>query len=1263
MDASRFKILPVEARSGSNQVNYSNNTTKLLPQFYMLNLNNSNSNNPLRSSSETTANANSLTSTSQLLSSMLQATTATTNSSIPTNPSIESATSTLTFIANNVTHHHRNHHHHHQITTTTTLISNFSTIDLLIVTVLITLILVSIIGNCLVCVAIFTDRRLRKLGNAFIVSLAIADLFVSCLVMTFALCNDLMNYWIFGDWFCDVWISFDIMCCTASILNLCAISLDRFIHIKDCLLYNQWMTRKVAISAVIIIWFISALVSFVPINLGWHKPDHHFGGGVGTSPSSSIASLVSAAKQVPLPESRHQHQYQQPQQHPNHHRPTRNRRRAPNESTVGAFQLQLQHSTSKPSGTLITTSERATNNGFRFRESAKLDYLSTKQQHQHVEFPLPFNNNNEQQTAEEPPIEPIENQSSSYLMTNTSRSQLANHLRAPMTTKSTANNNNNNNHYHQLSQPEDSSAASFDDPPNRASQINRTGRARKRRKRRRRKRDLVSSYNGNNESKEEKKVKEVKQDGLLNLASSSLPEMDSSGRFINKRHHSQPTFPTFSQKGNLLLPGQQQTTSPQSNKVESNPLDRSQIELDPPKAWLLEIEREAARKAISLSSKATSNTSRRQLNLQQPSSAALKLSRLPELSDEDRDGNGYREEDEDDDGDDDHDQAANNNIDLIGRQLISQDKQSQPVLTSTPTPTITDSLTKLSHPNIQSEAQQNHPQLPVCILTLTPTYAVISSTISFYIPCIIMLGLYTKLFACARKHVRNIQAISKAPAPISVRTATTTTNTSQRSSPGASDALAQHPQLELEILANENNRKDCKGSRCNRQNPRGRFHGMPKISMLECSLPAANPMKTWLKFGRKQQHLQQQQQHQQHQLQEETGGRLEKIGKNYSNAQLYDKSRFKKDAILSHRNGAKELVVSNESPGNDELVELARFTMSNKADISASCETQQKQQSKSQKQLTETLCKPVNDLNSCDISINDQQRPSLSAIKTQQDRKQQQQQQQQHCNAIAEERHSEVAKRMQMPQLDHKRQLPDEKNGKNNSRKSLISSEVERMATLALNDELVEEEHPFLASSQEVNNNNNNYNNNNNKRTRSLKQPTTCTSQLPLNSTKMINFSNQTNYQQQQQQQSGQLATHKAAITLGIIMGTFLFCWVPFFCLNITKAFCVDCIPSSVFRFFTWLGYANSALNPIIYGIHNSEFRCAFNRIFFKHLNIKNSRYYLNRRFSYDLRQQSVHNNHSGSQKSFRGKKDRQKIGAEINQSFKSCKAEPVELN
>ena len=55
------------------------------------------------------------------------------------------------------------------------------------------LIFLSIAGNILVCIAIYTERSLRRIGNLFLASLAIADLFVASLVMTFAGVNDILG--------------------------------------------------------------------------------------------------------------------------------------------------------------------------------------------------------------------------------------------------------------------------------------------------------------------------------------------------------------------------------------------------------------------------------------------------------------------------------------------------------------------------------------------------------------------------------------------------------------------------------------------------------------------------------------------------------------------------------------------------------------------------------------------------------------------------------------------------------------------------------------------------------------------------------------------------------------------------------------------------------------------------------------------------------------------------------------------------------------
>ncbi|KAA8592364.1 hypothetical protein FQN60_017819 [Etheostoma spectabile] len=71
---------------------------------------------------------------------------------------------------------------------------------------------------------------------------------------------------------------------------------------------------------------------------------------------------------------------------------------------------------------------------------------------------------------------------------------------------------------------------------------------------------------------------------------------------------------------------------------------------------------------------------------------------------------------------------------------------------------------------------------------------------------------------------------------------------------------------------------------------------------------------------------------------------------------------------------------------------------------------------------------------------------------------------------------------------------------------------------------------------------------------------------------------------------------HKALKTLGIIMGTFTVCWLPFFVANIINAFERDIPDERIFRLLNWLGYINSGLNPIIY-CRSPEFRTAFKNL------------------------------------------------------------------
>lgn len=103
--------------------------------------------------------------------------------------------------------------------------------------------LVTLLGNTVVFICPVVEKRLRTVTYMFIMSLAMADFLVACLVMPFSIIYEVTGMWLFGKLFCKVWISFDVMFCTASIVTLCFISLDRYCSVVTPSHYSRRMSR------------------------------------------------------------------------------------------------------------------------------------------------------------------------------------------------------------------------------------------------------------------------------------------------------------------------------------------------------------------------------------------------------------------------------------------------------------------------------------------------------------------------------------------------------------------------------------------------------------------------------------------------------------------------------------------------------------------------------------------------------------------------------------------------------------------------------------------------------------------------------------------------------------------------------------------------------------------------------------------------------------------------------------------------------------
>ncbi|XP_068165938.1 adrenoceptor alpha 1Aa [Antennarius striatus] len=133
------------------------------------------------------------------------------------------------------------------------------------------IILFGIVGNILVILSVVCHRHLRTVTHYFIVNLAVADLLLSSTVLPFSAIFEIVDRWLFGRAFCDVWAAVDVLCCTASIMSLCVISVDRYIGVSYPLRYPTIMTKRRALLAVMLLWVLSFFISVGPL-FGWKEP-------------------------------------------------------------------------------------------------------------------------------------------------------------------------------------------------------------------------------------------------------------------------------------------------------------------------------------------------------------------------------------------------------------------------------------------------------------------------------------------------------------------------------------------------------------------------------------------------------------------------------------------------------------------------------------------------------------------------------------------------------------------------------------------------------------------------------------------------------------------------------------------------------------------------------------------------------------------------------------------------------------------------------
>lgn len=128
----------------------------------------------------------------------------------------------------------------------------------------------AILGNVLVCWAVYINSNLQNATNYFVVSLAAADIAVGVLAIPFAIS--------ISTGFCTTFHACLFIACfvlvltQSSIFSLLAIACDRYIAIRIPLRYNSLVTSRRANVTIGVCWLLSFVIGLTPM-LGWHKKD------------------------------------------------------------------------------------------------------------------------------------------------------------------------------------------------------------------------------------------------------------------------------------------------------------------------------------------------------------------------------------------------------------------------------------------------------------------------------------------------------------------------------------------------------------------------------------------------------------------------------------------------------------------------------------------------------------------------------------------------------------------------------------------------------------------------------------------------------------------------------------------------------------------------------------------------------------------------------------------------------------------------------
>ena len=137
------------------------------------------------------------------------------------------------------------------------------------------MIILSLAGNSLICLALYRNRRLRTITNFYVLALAITDMICAVFVHPFNTIASGLHKWPFGFSFCQFngVLSFAWAVVSVNILALTAV--NRYFCVVRPHLYPTLFTKKKTVFSIVFVWLyvfsvVSTAALVTPVLYRWH---------------------------------------------------------------------------------------------------------------------------------------------------------------------------------------------------------------------------------------------------------------------------------------------------------------------------------------------------------------------------------------------------------------------------------------------------------------------------------------------------------------------------------------------------------------------------------------------------------------------------------------------------------------------------------------------------------------------------------------------------------------------------------------------------------------------------------------------------------------------------------------------------------------------------------------------------------------------------------------------------------------------------------